>query len=105
MSLSCLQWALEYGMPSTHAMVGLAVPAASIFFTFNRFLHYHCQQHHPSSWHAHHQDIDNKQYSLPPGLTTTWLHGLVLPPSGAFLFAVAGSILECTGETHICVWV
>jgi len=31
------KWALEYGMPSTHAMVGLAVPAASIFFTFNRF--------------------------------------------------------------------
>ena len=30
------QWALEYGMPSTHAMVGLAVPAASIFFTINR---------------------------------------------------------------------
>jgi len=34
------KWALEYGMPSTHAMVGLAVPAASIFFTFNRFDYY-----------------------------------------------------------------
>ena len=49
-----------------------------------------------SSWHAHHYHLE--QYSHPPGLTTTWLHGLVLPPSGAFLFAVAGSILECTGE-------
>lgn len=34
------KWALEYGMPSTHAMVGLAVPTASIFFTYNRFDYY-----------------------------------------------------------------
>merc|ERR1712127_578528 len=31
------KWALEYGMPSTHAMVGLAVPLASIFFSMNRY--------------------------------------------------------------------
>ena len=31
------KWALEYGMPSTHAMVGLAVPFSIIFFTFGRY--------------------------------------------------------------------
>ena len=28
--------ALEYGMPSTHAMIGLAVPASVILFTMHR---------------------------------------------------------------------
>jgi len=31
------KWSLEYGMPSTHAMVSLAVPAASLFFTVGRY--------------------------------------------------------------------
>ena len=31
------KWALEYGMPSTHAMVGLAIPASIIWFTYGRY--------------------------------------------------------------------
>jgi len=31
------KWALEYGMPSTHAMIGLAVPASVILFTMHRY--------------------------------------------------------------------
>lgn len=31
------KWSLEYGMPSTHAMVGLAVPTSIILFTFGRY--------------------------------------------------------------------
>lgn len=31
------KWALEYGMPSTHAMVGLAVPTSIIIFTMGRY--------------------------------------------------------------------
>ena len=31
------KWALEYGMPSTHAMIGLSVPASVIIFTMNRY--------------------------------------------------------------------
>jgi len=31
------KWALEYGMPSTHAMIGLSVPASVIIFTINRY--------------------------------------------------------------------
>lgn len=31
------KWALEYGMPSTHAMVGLAVPCSILFFTYGRY--------------------------------------------------------------------
>jgi len=31
------KWALEYGMPSTHAMIGMAVPASVIIFTMNRY--------------------------------------------------------------------
>lgn len=33
------RWALEYGMPSTHAMVGVAVPASSILFTMHRYIY------------------------------------------------------------------
>ena len=32
------QWALEYGMPSTHAMIGISVPASVIIFTMNRYM-------------------------------------------------------------------
>jgi len=31
------KWALEYGMPSTHAMVGLAVPMGIVYFTVGRY--------------------------------------------------------------------
>ena len=31
------KWALEYGMPSTHAMVGLAIPTSIIWFTYGRY--------------------------------------------------------------------
>lgn len=31
------KWELEYGMPSTHAIVGSAMPFASIFFTSTRY--------------------------------------------------------------------
>ncbi len=31
------KWALEYGMPSTHAMVGLAVPVGILYFTVGRY--------------------------------------------------------------------
>jgi len=31
------KWALEYGMPSTHAMIGISVPASVIIFTMNRY--------------------------------------------------------------------
>ena len=31
------KWALEYGMPSTHAMVGLAVPMSILYFTIGRY--------------------------------------------------------------------
>jgi membrane-associated phospholipid phosphatase len=31
------KWALEYGMPSTHAMVGLAVPFSILVFTYGRY--------------------------------------------------------------------
>ena len=31
------KWALEYGMPSTHAMVGLAVPTAAALFTSTQY--------------------------------------------------------------------
>ena len=34
--ISIFQWALEYGMPSTHAMIGISVPASVIIFTMNR---------------------------------------------------------------------
>ena len=37
----CIQietkWSLEYGMPSTHSMVGLAVPISIIVFTYGRY--------------------------------------------------------------------
>jgi len=33
------KWALEYGMPSTHAMVGLAVPMSVILFTMDRYVY------------------------------------------------------------------
>ena len=31
------KWSLEYGMPSTHAMLGVAVPGAAFFFTVSKF--------------------------------------------------------------------
>jgi sphingosine-1-phosphate phosphatase 1 len=31
------KWELEYGMPSTHAVVGAAVPFATIIFTASRY--------------------------------------------------------------------
>ncbi|XP_077285829.1 sphingosine-1-phosphate phosphatase 1-like [Arctopsyche grandis] len=31
------KWALEYGMPSTHAMVGMAIPFSILFYTMNRY--------------------------------------------------------------------
>jgi len=33
------KWIQEYGMPSTHSMVGLAVPSSILFFTYGRYLH------------------------------------------------------------------
>ena len=33
------KWIEEYGMPSTHSMVGLAVPFSILFFTAGRYLH------------------------------------------------------------------
>ena len=27
------KWSLEYGMPSTHAMIGLAVPTSAVIYT------------------------------------------------------------------------
>ena len=31
------KWALEYGMPSTHAMIGFAVPFSILYFTLGRY--------------------------------------------------------------------
>ncbi|KAJ9590722.1 hypothetical protein L9F63_016238 [Diploptera punctata] len=31
------KWALEYGMPSTHAMVGISIPFSVILYTMNRY--------------------------------------------------------------------
>ena len=31
------KWAQEYGMPSTHAMVGLAVPVGILYCTYGRY--------------------------------------------------------------------
>ena len=31
------KWALEYGMPTTHAMVGLSVPFSILAFTYGRY--------------------------------------------------------------------
>lgn len=33
------KWALEYGMPSTHAMVAVAIPFSVIVFTMNRYVY------------------------------------------------------------------
>lgn len=33
------KWELEYGMPSTHAMVGVSIPFSVILFTMNRYLY------------------------------------------------------------------
>ena len=33
------KWIQEYGMPSTHSMVGLAVPSSILFFTVGRYLY------------------------------------------------------------------
>ena len=32
------KWALEYGMPSTHAMVGMAVPLTIVSFIIMRYI-------------------------------------------------------------------
>lgn len=32
-----VKWALEYGMPSTHAMVGVSIPLSVILYTMNRY--------------------------------------------------------------------
>lgn len=31
------KWVLEYGMPSTHAMVGISIPFSVLLFTLNRY--------------------------------------------------------------------
>ena len=31
------KWSEEYGMPSTHAMMGLAVPCSAFFFTLTKY--------------------------------------------------------------------
>jgi sphingosine-1-phosphate phosphatase 1 len=31
------KWSLEYGMPSTHAMVGVAIPFSVLLYTMNRY--------------------------------------------------------------------
>lgn len=31
------KWSLEYGMPSTHAMIAVAIPMASILFTIDKY--------------------------------------------------------------------
>lgn len=33
------KWALEYGMPSTHAMIAVAIPFSVIIFTMNRYIY------------------------------------------------------------------
>ncbi|CAG9853672.1 unnamed protein product [Phyllotreta striolata] len=33
------KWALEYGMPSTHAMVGVSIPFSIILYTMDRYLY------------------------------------------------------------------
>ncbi|KAF5296659.1 hypothetical protein FQR65_LT10199 [Abscondita terminalis] len=33
------KWALEYGMPSTHAMVGLSIPFSVLLYTMDRYLY------------------------------------------------------------------
>lgn len=31
------KWAIEYGMPSTHAMVGVSIPFSVLFYTMDRY--------------------------------------------------------------------
>jgi sphingosine-1-phosphate phosphatase 1 len=31
------KWSLEYGMPSTHAMIGVSIPFSVFFFTINKY--------------------------------------------------------------------
>lgn len=31
------KWAMEYGMPSTHAMVGVSIPFSVLLYTMNRY--------------------------------------------------------------------
>lgn len=33
------KWSQEYGMPSTHAMIGVAIPFSVILFTMNRYIY------------------------------------------------------------------
>lgn len=33
------KWSLEYGMPSTHAMIAVAIPFSVIIFTMNRYVY------------------------------------------------------------------
>ena len=36
------KWSLEYGMPSTHAMIGVSIPFSVVLFTMNRYVyHFH----------------------------------------------------------------
>lgn len=34
------KWALEYGMPSTHAMVGVSIPFSVLLYTIDRYQYY-----------------------------------------------------------------
>lgn len=33
------KWSLEYGMPSTHAMIGVSIPFSVLLFTMNRYVY------------------------------------------------------------------
>ncbi|XP_076239074.1 sphingosine-1-phosphate phosphatase 2 [Calliopsis andreniformis] len=35
------KWAEEYGMPSTHAMIGISIPFSVVLFTMNRYIYPH----------------------------------------------------------------
>jgi hypothetical protein len=86
------KWALEYGMPSTHAMVGVSIPLSVILYTMNRY-------QVSLNWNMH------SSCSL-TFVLCLWINGFVccsilwflesyLPLDGALSFASAGCILEC----------
>lgn len=33
------KWSQEYGMPSTHAMIGVSIPFSVVLFTMNRYIY------------------------------------------------------------------
>lgn len=33
------KWSEEYGMPSTHAMIGISIPFSVVLFTMNRYIY------------------------------------------------------------------